>query len=122
MDMGLAGKSVVVTGGASNIGRSIVLAFADEGANITIGDIDLNQAEKVGKLAIKRGAAGVQVVRTDVTDLIQVQAMFQAATKKFGCVDVLGQADVLHADDAGLLAEGHTDQLCWRAQLHQGRA
>ncbi len=89
MDMGLAGKSVVVTGGASNIGRSIVLAFADEGANITIGDIDLNQAEKVGKLAIKRGAAGVQVVRTDVTDLIQVQAMFQAATKKFGCVDVL---------------------------------
>jgi len=89
MDLDLAGKSVVITGGASNIGRGIVLAFAKEGANITVGDIDVPQAEKVAQLALKEGAKSVQVVKTDVTDLAQVQAMFAAATTKHGKVDVL---------------------------------
>lgn len=89
MDLNLKAKSVVVTGGGSNIGRAIVLAFAQEGASITIGDIDTEQAGKVAELALKRGATAVQVVRTDVTDLIQVQSMFAAAKDKFGSVDVL---------------------------------
>lgn len=89
MDLELKGKSVVVTGGGSNIGRAIVLGFAEEGANITIGDIDEAQANKVVKLALEKGAAGVQLVKTDVTDLNQVKAMFAAAVKKFGTVDNL---------------------------------
>jgi NAD(P)-dependent dehydrogenase (short-subunit alcohol dehydrogenase family) len=89
MDFDLKGKSVIVTGGGSNIGRAIVLAFAEEGANITIGDIDTEQAGKVAELALKQGAGGAQVVKTDVTDLGQVQAMFKAAVDKFGTVDVL---------------------------------
>ena len=89
MDLELKGKSVVVTGGGSNIGRAIVLGFAEEGANITIGDIDEVQANKVVKLALEKGAAGVQLVKTDVTDLNQVKAMFDAAVKKFGTVDNL---------------------------------
>ena len=89
MDFGLKGKSVVVTGGGSNIGRAIVLAFAEEGANITIGDIDPEQAGKVAELALKKGASGAQVVKTDVTDFTQVQAMFKGAVDKFGTVDVL---------------------------------
>jgi len=89
MDLGLKGKSVVVTGGGSNIGRAIVLGFAEEGANITIGDIDTAQAEKTAGLALKKGASGAQVIQTDVTNLDQVKAMFQAAVGKFGTVDVL---------------------------------
>jgi 2-hydroxycyclohexanecarboxyl-CoA dehydrogenase len=89
MDLRLKGKSVIVTGGGSNIGRGIVLAFAEEGANITIGDIDAAQAEKVAALALKEGAAGAQVVATDVSKLDQVQAMFAAAQTRFGTVDVL---------------------------------
>ncbi|MEO8296445.1 MAG: SDR family oxidoreductase [Burkholderiales bacterium] len=89
MDLELKGKSVVVTGGGSNIGRGIVLAFAGEGAHITIADIDAVQADKTAELATKLGAASVQVVKTDVTNLEQVQAMFQAATDKHGTVDVL---------------------------------
>jgi len=89
MNLELKGKSVVVTGGGSNIGRAIVLGFAEEGANITIGDIDEAQANKVVKLALEKGAAGVQLVKTDVTDLNQVKAMFAAAVKKFGTVDNL---------------------------------
>ena len=80
---------MVITGGASNIGRGIVLAFAAEGANITVGDLDDAQAEKVADLARKKGAASVQVIKTDVTDLDQVKAMFKAATDRHGTVDVL---------------------------------
>jgi len=89
MDLELKGKSVVVTGGGSNIGRAIVLGFAEEGANITIADLDDVQALKVAELALKKGAGGVQVVKTDVTNLDQVKAMFAAAVKKFATVDVL---------------------------------
>lgn len=89
MDLELKNKSVIVTGGGSNIGRAIVLAFAGEGAHITVGDIDTQQAEKTAEFATKLGAASVQVVKTDVTNLEQVQAMFKAATDKLGRVDVL---------------------------------
>lgn len=89
MDLELKGKSVIVTGGGSNIGRAIVLAFAAEGAHITLGDIDEVQAGKTAELAPKLGAASVQVVKTDVTNLEQVQAMFKAATDKHGTVDAL---------------------------------
>ena len=89
MDLNLKGKSIVVTGGGSNIGRAIVLGFAAEGAHITIGDLDERQAEKVAGLARQNGAASVQAVKTDVTDMEQVKAMFKAATDKHGTVDVL---------------------------------
>lgn len=89
MDLGLKGKSVVVTGGGSNIGRAIVLAFAREGAKVTIGDIDPAQAGKVAELALKEGAAAAQALDCDVTRLDQVQVMFDTAVDKHGAVDVL---------------------------------
>lgn len=89
MDLELAGKSVVVTGGSSNIGRSIVLQFAEEGANITIGDIDQESAEVVVAIAKDKGAADAQAIQTDVTELAEVEAMVNAATARYGTVDVL---------------------------------
>ncbi|MBK6659447.1 MAG: SDR family oxidoreductase [Proteobacteria bacterium] len=89
MDLGLKNKAVIVTGGGSNIGRAIVLGFAREGANITIGDIDTAQANAVADEARKAGAAAVEVVQCDVTSLEQVQAMFKRTTDAFGAVDVL---------------------------------
>ena len=47
MNLELAGKSVVVTGGGSNIGRAISLAFAREGARLTVAEIDQGQGQKV---------------------------------------------------------------------------
>lgn len=57
MDLSLAGKTVLVTGGASNIGRGMVLAFAKEDANVVIIDIDEKQGEKVAAEANALGGA-----------------------------------------------------------------
>ncbi|WP_370305441.1 SDR family NAD(P)-dependent oxidoreductase [Sinimarinibacterium flocculans] len=89
MNFELGNKSVVVTGGGSNIGRTIVLAFAQEGANITIGDIDEGQACKVAELARARGAGSVQVVKTDTTQLDQVKVLMDQASARHGGIDVL---------------------------------
>ena len=89
MDLELSGQSVVVTGAGSNIGRAIALAFAAEGAALTLGDIDAEQTERVANEAITAGAASAQFVRTDVTDLKQVTGLMSAAVSSNGGLDVL---------------------------------
>jgi NAD(P)-dependent dehydrogenase (short-subunit alcohol dehydrogenase family) len=88
MDFGLAGKTVIVTGGASNIGHGIVMAFAKEGANVVIADIDESQANKTAGLAMKLGIRAL-VVNTDVTKPEHCEAMARKALDEFGHIDVL---------------------------------
>ena len=89
MDLQLHGRSVVVTGAGSNIGRAVALAFASEGALLTLGDIDEPQTRNVVELTRSSGAADVQFVHTDVTDLARAEAMIGAADDRYGSVDVL---------------------------------
>ncbi|MFC1944460.1 SDR family NAD(P)-dependent oxidoreductase [Chloroflexota bacterium] len=89
MKIGLAGKVVVVTGGASNIGRGIILAFAEEGSKIVIADIDEVQARKVQKEAGEAGAEAVLVATTDVTKFEHVEDMVKKALDEYGRIDVL---------------------------------
>ena len=42
-----AGKSVLITGGGSGIGKATVLAFASEGANLVVGDVNVTDGEAV---------------------------------------------------------------------------
>jgi 2-hydroxycyclohexanecarboxyl-CoA dehydrogenase len=85
LDLGLRGRSVVVTGGASNIGRAIVLGFAAEGARVLIADLDDARARQTAAEA----GPGVEVQVTDVTSWESAQAMAAAAGSRFGGVDVL---------------------------------
>ena len=89
MELNLADKSVIVTGGGSNIGRAISLAFAREGVRLIIAEIDEGQGMKVAAEAQKRGAASTAVVPTDVTQWDSVLAMVKGVESRLGHVDVL---------------------------------
>ena len=88
MELGLEGKTVIVTGGGSNIGRAISLAFAREKSNVVIAEIDEGQGKKVAEQAKALGAKAI-VVKTDVTKLADVEAMVKKALEEFKKIDVL---------------------------------
>jgi NAD(P)-dependent dehydrogenase (short-subunit alcohol dehydrogenase family) len=81
-------KVAVVTGGGSGIGRALALALAREGARVVVADVDEGAMEAVAREARGHGV-GALGVRTDVTDLGQVQALADRAWSAFGGVHVL---------------------------------
>jgi 2-hydroxycyclohexanecarboxyl-CoA dehydrogenase len=88
MDLNLAGKTVIVTGGGSNIGRAITLGFARERSHVVIAEIDEGQGQKVASECEALGAKAL-AIPTDVTKWPDVQALVQTAEERFGRVDVL---------------------------------
>jgi NAD(P)-dependent dehydrogenase (short-subunit alcohol dehydrogenase family) len=82
----MIGKVVVITGGASGIGRATALAFAREGASVVIGDIDGIGAEKTVTMIRDKGgdASGIRV---DVTQSADVQQLVRAAVDQYGGLD-----------------------------------
>ncbi|TDC99380.1 SDR family oxidoreductase [Saccharopolyspora terrae] len=89
MDLGLRGARVLVTGGASNIGRGIVHGFAAEGARITICDVDGEQAVKVRAEALERGADTVEVADEDLTREGAGERVVGRLLDRWGGIDVL---------------------------------
>lgn len=89
MELNLKGRSVIVTGAGSNIGRAIALAFAQEGAKVAIVDLDELQAQKVAASARELGAADTLAIKTDVTNWDEVRSMASKVESSFGKIDVL---------------------------------
>jgi 2-hydroxycyclohexanecarboxyl-CoA dehydrogenase len=85
MELGLHDRGVVVTGGASNIGRAIVHGFAREGARVLIADLDEPRAARTAAESPGR----VEVCATDVTSWESTTAMATAAVERLGAIDVL---------------------------------
>jgi NAD(P)-dependent dehydrogenase (short-subunit alcohol dehydrogenase family) len=88
MDMGLDGRVVIVTGGASNIGRAISHQFAAEGARVALFDRDDAMAKRtVGEIEAAGGKATPYSV--DLTDVDGTAAATAAVETDLGPVDVL---------------------------------
>ena len=86
--MRLAGKVAVVTGGVSGIGRGIVLAMAQEGADVAIPDIQAGNADKVAAEVKALGRRSL-AMRTDVTSAADVKIMVDRVRETFGRIDVV---------------------------------
>jgi NAD(P)-dependent dehydrogenase (short-subunit alcohol dehydrogenase family) len=81
----LGGRVAIVTGAGSGIGRATAIAFAREGAQVVVADIDSARAAKV---AAEIGASALPCA-VDVSDEAGVRAMVRAAVESFGGLDVL---------------------------------
>jgi NAD(P)-dependent dehydrogenase (short-subunit alcohol dehydrogenase family) len=86
MSMRFEGKTVLITGGATGIGRATALAFAKEGAAVMIGDVDDRAAETVSLIEAAGGAASFE--RADVTDPAAMEALVAACVARFGGMDM----------------------------------
>jgi 3-hydroxybutyrate dehydrogenase len=84
----LLGKSAIVTGAASGIGREIALTFAREGAKLAIADLRLDAAEVTAKEIVAAGGEAIAVAM-DVTDEAAVNAGVATVAQAFGGVDIL---------------------------------
>lgn len=121
-DRVLAGKTAMVTGGASGMGLAMSVAFASAGADVAIGSLLAGNKQAEGEVthlpgqdqldsahALLEGqGVGSLAMNLDVTSDDSVEAFFQATAKRFGKVDILVNA-------AGITAEhtivGHSDPL-----------
>jgi 3-oxoacyl-[acyl-carrier protein] reductase len=101
------GKSIIITGAASGIGRATAQIFAREGANVVCADI--NEAGlRDTAAAVNAGGGQALVLKTDVTSRAQVGDMVQRAIDAFGSVQFLfnsagaaiRRAKFLEIDDA----------------------
>lgn len=86
--MKLTGKTAIVTGAASGMGKAIAELFAQEGANVIVADIN---ADAINVVVEEIKAAGGQATGsvTNVADEDATKAMIQLATTTYGSLDVL---------------------------------
>jgi len=108
----LAGKSAVVTGAGSGIGRATALRFAAEGALVVVNDVDPSAAKRVvGEIEAAGGRA--RPAPGDVTRAETADALADAA------LDAFGRLDVFHNNAGGAMPTpiDATDDARWRRDL-----
>jgi NAD(P)-dependent dehydrogenase (short-subunit alcohol dehydrogenase family) len=85
----LAGKSAVITGGDSGIGRAVAIAYAREGADVLISYLEEDDdAQETARLVEDAGRKAV-LVRGDISDAQHCRDIVASAVEEFGRVDIL---------------------------------
>lgn len=84
----LAGKTILVTGGASGLGAALCHVLSTCGANIVIGDINLDKAQTVASL-LDPAAAQVHAIGVNVGDPIAAERAVRETIERFGKLDIL---------------------------------
>jgi NAD(P)-dependent dehydrogenase (short-subunit alcohol dehydrogenase family) len=107
MDLGLTSKVVVITGGASGMGKEYCYEYAKEGADVAIIDININDAQQVADDINNRGGKA-EAFYADITDHKEIKMVISTITERFGAVDILinnasarliGQVDKIPVED-----------------------
>ncbi|MFB4420797.1 SDR family NAD(P)-dependent oxidoreductase [Streptomyces sp. QL37] len=111
--VGFEGRSVIVTGAASGIGRATALKFAQAGAKVVVADLDQVGAENTVKQITAEGGSAHAVVG-DLSEQQMVDAVVANAVEVFGRIDVL-------VNNAGIMdrmsALGETQDAEWERTL-----
>ena len=84
----VAGRVVIVTGGAGGIGAAACRAIAREGGKVVVGDLDADRAQAVAETVTADGGEATSV-GVDVTDRASVRRMIEAAVNTFGELNVI---------------------------------
>lgn len=88
MDLGLAGKTAIVTGGGSGIGKAICFVLAKEGAKVAVVDLHKDRADGVAHEIGKQGAQAMAIA-ADASSASDVDQMVGAVLKEWGGLEVL---------------------------------
>ena len=80
------GKVALVTGGSSGIGRVTALAFASEGAQVTIADVNVAEGEETVRM-IREAGGEATFVRADVSKAADVETLVERTVERYGGLD-----------------------------------
>jgi NAD(P)-dependent dehydrogenase (short-subunit alcohol dehydrogenase family) len=103
----LEGKIAVITGGSSGIGLATAQQFVNEGAYVFIAGLDRSQVEA----AIKQIGKNVTGVQSDVSNLEDLDRLYNTVKQQKGRIDVLfANAGILEFAPLGSITESHFDK------------
>jgi NAD(P)-dependent dehydrogenase (short-subunit alcohol dehydrogenase family) len=105
----LAGKTAVITGAASGMGRAFAERFADAGMNVVLADVEVPRLEEAMAAVASRGVDAL-AVETDVSDAAAVDRLRDAALERFGRVNLVSN----NAGVAGSMTGAEIDLDDWR--------
>ena len=84
----LEGKTALITGAGRGIGQAIALAYAREGARLSLGARSVSELEETADECRKLDAE-VLITPTDVTDVSQVESLIAATVERYSTIDIL---------------------------------